>query len=477
MRIPAAAWMALGAGALAIRLYRLDYFSYWLDEILESFTIHDSWRELWGSLRWQGIQAPLDYAIAKLVDGFGTSDAARKLPAVFFGTGTVLAAGRLLTRRAGETAGFVTGILIAVSPFHVHYSQELRPYSLGMFMLCASLLMLEKYLAAPNSVRLVALYLFCLATAYALYVAALALLVAGGALVIEDCLSPDTRRSSSARRFLAKSPLFALALWIGFLPWWPVFLTGIRSAPMGIAPRFSAARIPRIFSFFGFAHADWESLGWKGLGFSAGCFAGFVVALRKPGTRFLLAWSLAGFTLMELLEQRHPIFDSIFHYTPMGISLVALFGLSLSGLISHPLTRRAGLALLILAVVLDVGSLREYFRSGRPDWRPLGAYLRATPTSERIVTENSYSMLCVAYYVVGPNWMRRSLQHSAPRSIVSLDGAPAPMAWLWEPGKTAWLVLWGSGPSDVKRWAEPYPGVAFPTAEGGAVVKRLDRRR
>jgi hypothetical protein len=268
--------------------------------------------------------------------------------------------------------------------------------------------------------------------------------------------------------------LFAAALWVGFLPWWPIFLTGIRSAPMGTEPRLSIARIARFLSFFGFGHADWEPLGTPGLLFVAGCLAGAALAWKRPGTRFLLAWALVEFAIMELLEQRHPVFDSIFHYIPMGVSLIILFSLALAALISFRATKVIGVALLIVCLGLEIRSLREYFRNGRPDWRPLGAYLRGRPPDERILTENDHALVCVSYYVVGPDWQHPPPGHA--RSIVSLRGETTPIAWLWEPGKTASLVLMGSAPSTVKRWAEPYPGVRFPTVEG-AIVKRLDWRR
>jgi len=478
-RASAISWpvlLLLALVSLAIRLCRLGHFSYWLDEVLESFTLHDSWAGMWRSLRAQGIQAPLDYGIGKLVGLLHPSDPARKLPAVLWGTATVPVVAALMARRCGRSAGVVTGLLLALSPFHVHYSQELRPYALGLLLLCVALLTLDLFLERPSLARLAAFYVASLATAYALYVAALALLLAGTALVVEDAFSPDTDRASAARRFLRGSPLFAFALWLGFLPWWKVFLTGIRAAPMGSVPVFSWTRIPRFFSFFGFSHADWQPLGWPGALFVAGCAVGGVLAWRKPGGRFLLPWAIGGFASLEILERRHPIFDSIFHYTPMGIALVALFALALSAAISEARTKPLGIALLAVSLALESAALAEYFRRGRPDWRPLGTYLHATPAGDRIVTDDDYTFVCVAYYAGGADWFQ-TMHSPEARSIVTVHGDPTSMAWLREPGKTVWLVLRGDRPTALRRWAEPFPGVAFPGAEEGAVVKRVDPGR
>jgi hypothetical protein len=469
-RIPLA---ALALFALAIRLVRLSHFSYWLDEILESFTIHDSWTEMWRALYRVGLHPPLDYAIRKILDGLHPSEAVTRLPAVLWGTLTVPCAAVLLARRVGRTAGLVIGILLAVSPFHVRYSQEARSYALGMLLIVFSLLLLDRFLEKPSPGRLAWLYLSSLATVYELYVAALALLVAGSALVLEDAFSPDLLRRRNARRFLAWSPLFAAALWIGFLPWWPAFLTASRSEPTGPAPLWSVARISRYLSFFGFGYRDLQPLGASGLLFSGGCIAGLVVAGRTRGARFLLAWSVVGIAVFEALEHRHPVFDSIFHYIPAGLSLPLLYSLTIAALLTRRATRAVAVGVLLISLLFSGLSLGGYFRS-RPDWRPLARFLRGTPKGERIITDTDYTQLCVAYYVVGPDWFVVSRRHAAPREIVSVRGNPAALAWLREPGKRAWLVRMAVSDVFTDRADRE---LSFPTAEGrGAFVRPLDPR-
>ncbi len=473
VRVSPRVWAAIALLAAAVRVYRLDHFSYWLDEVLQAYAIHDSWRGLWASLRWQGLQAPLDYVVGKLVDGAGPSDAVRRLPAVLWGTGTVVAMGQLVARRAGHVAGIVTAALLALSPFHVHYSQELRPYSLGLFLLALSLLSLDRYLAVPDPGRLAALYLSCLATAYALYVSASVLAVAAGALVVEDVFASEVCRRRAARRFLRMSPLFAAALWLGYLPWWRTFLIGLRSPAVGTVPAFSAARVVRFFSFFGFGHSDWQPLGVPGFLFLGGTILGAALAGRKEGARFLLAWSAGGLGLIEAMEHRHPVFDSIFHYLPAGVSLVVLFSIALAWLLSRPRWLGAGVALLLLSFSFEIASLSAYFRSGRPDWRPAAAFLLAHHGNDRIVTDSQWTQLCVAYYVFGPGWLCCGGGHG----IVSLAGDPAPIAWLQEPGKSLWLVTSNAAGNSARltRLAESLAVARFPRAED-AIVARIPSR-
>lgn len=462
--------------ALAIRLYRLGHFSLWLDEILEVFTIHDSWRGLIGSLRWQGLQAPLDYAVGWLVDALHPSDALRKVPAALYGAATVVAAGRLVARRVGRSAGVVAAAFLALSPFHVRYSQELRPYGLGLLLLVLALLALDRHLEKPSFPRLATLYAASLATAYALYVASLALAVAGGAMVLEDAFAADPLRRKAARRFLARSPIFVLALWIGFRPWWPVFLTGVRLPSEGTIGPFRFARIERLASFFGFGVRDWAPFGPADAFFAALCAIG-AVAAWKNRARFVVVWAIAGFTIFEAIERRRPMFDSIFHALPMGLALPILFALGIGALLARRATRPLGIGIAALAFVLEVRSLHAYFTDGRPDWRPLAASLSREPFDERILTENAWAQICVGYSVGGPGWMHAAATGHARevRSIENLDRRTDQIPRLWPPGQTAWLVLYPPGGASpvLEKWAERFPGEPFPTAEGGAVVKRL----
>jgi 4-amino-4-deoxy-L-arabinose transferase-like glycosyltransferase len=479
--IPAFAWAALAAVALSIRLYRLDHFSFWLDEVMQSFFIHGTWKQFWESLRFDAVHPPLDYLIDRLFEVFRPDDAARRLPAIVWGTGSVLLLTALMARRAGRPAGMLAGALLAIAPFHVRYSQEFRPYSLGVFLVLLSLVLLDRYLERPGAARLAALYFGCLAAMYALYLGALVLAVAATALAVEDALSPEpSARRSAARRLLGWSPVFSLLLVAGYLPWLPVMREAAMRASPARPPEMTAERLGHVLAFYGFGSGENSAFGFAEIVYFFLAGAGVAAAIRRRGLRFLAVWIVAGSAAVELLEHIHPHFFGPRHFLPAGVALPAAAALAIAAL-GHRNLLRIGASILIVAgiIALDARGLHGYFEHGRPDWRPLGEYLRAAPADQRIFTENAYAQLCVAYYVAGPRWLHRPLPggKESGRSIIALDHDPAPIAWLWEPRKTAWLVLFGGKASAVKAWAEPYPGVAFPAAEGGAIVKRLDRRR
>ena len=480
-RIPPAAWAALAAVALSIRLYRLGHFSFWLDEVMQSFFIHGTRKQFWESLRFDAVHPPLDYLVDRLFEVFRPSDAARRLLPVLWGTGSVILLASLMARRAGRTAGILAGALLALAPFHVRYSQEFRPYSLGVFLVLLSLFLLDRYLERPGAARLAALYLACLAAMYALYLGALVLAVAGAALAVEDAVSPvSPARRSAARRLLGGSPVFALLLVAGYLPWLPVVREAAMRASPTRAPEMTASRLGHVLAFYGSGSGEGAAFGFGEIVYFAVAAAGVAAAIRRRGLRFLAAWIVAGSTAVEVLEHIHPHFAAPRHFLPAAVALPAATALAITAVKRRNLLRLGASILLAAGIAaFDARGLHDYFESGRPDWRPLGAFLRATRGNERIITENAHAQLCVAYFVAGPGWLHRSLPggRESGRSIIALDGDPASIAWLWEPGKTAWLVLFGDKDSAAKRWAEPYPGIAFPTAGGGAIVKRLDRRR
>lgn len=464
---------ALLIAAAAVRLFRLDHFSYGLDEVLQAYFIQGDRAFFWKSLTFDAIHPPLDYLVARFLESFDPADWTRKLPAVAWGVGTVAALGLLLARRAGAAAGWTGAALLAFAPFHVRYSQELRPYSLGLFLLVLSLLLLDRYLEKPGTWRLAALWLACLATMYTLYFAALVLAIAAVAMLAEDAFAHEESRRRAARKFLAWSPAFAATLALAYLPWWPVVLEASRRPPPVPAPPMEWDRFTRLLSVFAFAPDDGQPLGRKGPLFLLLVAAGLVIAARKSKLRFLVAWVIGGFLAIEILGHLHPHWYVSRRFLPAGLAFPALAAVAIAALTSRRGLRLVAAALVALVLVFDLRSLAVYFREGRADWRTLADYLRRTAApTERVFTENQYSQLCVAFYLVGPDWLFDGGKHG--RAVLNLDGEVVRLTWSWKPGDRAWLVLAGEPRyEELRDWARMFPSLPFPKAEG-TDLRRLD---
>jgi hypothetical protein len=120
----------VGLLALFLRCYALGSQSFWIDEISVTSFVRSG--HVLSDLRSRGgpFEPPLHYltVLAALHLPFGFETAAR-IPSAIFGTLEVLAL-VLLTREATRrrTTALVAGLLLAVAPFAVRYSQENRYY-------------------------------------------------------------------------------------------------------------------------------------------------------------------------------------------------------------------------------------------------------------------------------------------------------------------------------------------------------------
>ncbi|MFC4544128.1 glycosyltransferase family 39 protein [Halosolutus amylolyticus] len=118
--------------AASLRLFRLESESYWLDEVV-SVTIVTSNApiELLVSVPGNDPHPPLYYL---LLSGwtaiFGTSELATRLLSALVGVATVVVCYGVGRRLFDREVGAIAALLVAVSPFHVWYSQEVRMYNL-----------------------------------------------------------------------------------------------------------------------------------------------------------------------------------------------------------------------------------------------------------------------------------------------------------------------------------------------------------
>ena len=463
-------WILVGGLALAIRLMALDRFSYWLDEMLEVFMIRGSWREMLRSLQEQRFNPPLDYILQKAFDLLGPSDSARRILPALWGTGNVLVLGLLVGRRANRRVGLVTAVCLSFARFHVHYSQEVRPYALGMFLTSLSLLLIDRYLEKPDGLGLAAVLLSCVAVAYTMFLAAMVLLIAGTSLVLDDAMTGSPSRRHAAVRLLWLSPGLLLLMALAFLPWLRALVGLLGAPPFTPPPVFAVKRVARLFSYFGFGFHDWYPLGRPGALFIVLAAGGAVLAATKYRLRFLIAWAVFGAASIELLEERHGAWDSIFHFLPAGVALAALATLPIGWLTER--RSRAWLAPLVAAIVfyLDARALAFYFHKGRPDWRPVAAFLRTQPSDQRVLTAGQYTQLCVAYYQNGPDWLCCS--GPGVRSIVDVGNDGSRLSEPRLRSGTTWLVT-PIGATLSRAPMLPDTGRLFPTAEAGVLVREL----
>lgn len=145
-RSPAGLGLAAILGAAAgLRLWGLGQTGLWLDEGISVWFASQPLDQFFAYLRFEANPA-LFYLLLKAWLSLGQGDLWVRLLPALLGTasvGLVYILGRRLF--ASKGAGLIAALLIALSPFHLHYSQEVRPYILWFGLTALALLMLLRW--------------------------------------------------------------------------------------------------------------------------------------------------------------------------------------------------------------------------------------------------------------------------------------------------------------------------------------------
>ncbi len=134
--------LALFAGALALRLVHLGSWSFWADEI---FTLRDAAR-FPGSLPIN----PIPYVfITPMVKLFGEAEWSARLAPALVGAGSVPLVQWMGRRLLGTWTGRIAALFVALSPWHLFWSQNARHYTFAFFFAvlaaCAFHIALEEH--------------------------------------------------------------------------------------------------------------------------------------------------------------------------------------------------------------------------------------------------------------------------------------------------------------------------------------------
>lgn len=217
-RLPWWVPFALGVAALILRLYRIGAQCFWFDEA-QTLSVA---RLPWDEIVQRAYRPPLYHYLLNVWSTLvPESEFWLRLPSALIGAlvpPLILAIG---TRLYGRRTGLLAGLLAAISPALVAYSQELRMYSLLAFefaLLCW--LTIRLLSRAPSRGRTwIAFGLTVIAALYTHYFA-LPFVLSLGALGMAFLLAE--RRSERLWRWIAVHALAGLA----FVPWLTVILSG-----------------------------------------------------------------------------------------------------------------------------------------------------------------------------------------------------------------------------------------------------------
>jgi uncharacterized membrane protein len=153
--------------AAALRLYRLGAQSFWFDEVCQVLVaISPTIKQVFVGLRQQIAAMPLDFVVVWLFAHIGTQEAILRLPAVIWGVLSILISYRLFSRLTGKRTALFAVLLLALSPFHIRYSQEVRYYSSLVFFYLAATDCLFSAIQNPSRRRWILFVLVALIGTY-----------------------------------------------------------------------------------------------------------------------------------------------------------------------------------------------------------------------------------------------------------------------------------------------------------------------
>lgn len=289
---------AVLAVAVALRLFRLGHQSLWTDELISlELATYAHGPEFWRGLL-TDIHGPFNSVLLHGWTRLGTSEAWLRLLYVIPGVLAVPVVWRLGTALFDERVGRLVALLLAVSPFHVWYSQEVRSYAWAILW-NASLLLLFVRAWDGRAGRGTWLGLAALGALSLLTNFSAVFLLAGlsAAVFLRRPFSPGlTARWAGVVGFAGLVFLPWFLDWYGRIGGERIFVEG--SSPMGVPLRgdagFSWSEVPYLGWAFAFGYSLGPSLRALHVDRSAHALMPYlpVVALGAAATGVLLAFGL-----------------------------------------------------------------------------------------------------------------------------------------------------------------------------------------
>jgi len=395
-------WVGILLLAAGLRLWGLGDKALWLDEVMSlrlaaQPTVADMLREVesydahpplytvihffWmrpGPMRWRADGIDRGQADMR-VEGYA------RVPSAVFGIGAVVIMVLLARRLYGNAAGFLAGGLMAVSAFHVYFSQEARPYALVVLLTLALTWVFVRILEAGERVSVGLCGLYAVLGAACLYTYALTIVL----LISHGLLFLVLGKRSARTLALAGAAMAAIAL--AFLPW------------LGAAPPLETTEIVRAFGEWLFGPLRFSAWNWPYHGLLALILLGLAVLVsrsRKHSRLLLPGMIVMPVVLLFVLPvPRVHVFEAkhlIFVMPPCLLLLV--------GAVRGRGHRLLAAAIVLLLVAVNAGELVVYLDRAyqKERWFEAMRFIRDEERAGDVIVVNPpYAAFAVRYHYRG----------------------------------------------------------------------------
>lgn len=394
--------------AFVLRIAYLDAQSLWWDEAFSFSMSYTDLRSLLANALHYRTHPPLYYTLMHFWLALGHSEFLLRVFSVFFGVMSVAAMYATTALVGGRRLAALASLLLALSPFNVWYSQEVRMYSLTTFLVLTTGFFLLRLLRRDTLTNWLAFGLCTVLAVYSDYLHLFVILAQATFLIV----------LRNSYRTILKKWLCCMAVVGGlYLPWVGAIFAGggfYQASISWISPVDPTDLFWTIYNFT----LGWTSNPGSPLNVIAVLFVislvvyGLVLWRTRPQDQkhylgFVLCWLLLPlfFTLLISLDwplqQKRSIYIDRF-FNPL---LPAFLILASSG-IFHIFKKRTalGVTALVIALLPMASSLHNIFFNeyyARDQWREAIANIRENAQSGDILLVRPHDYVPLYYYSPG----------------------------------------------------------------------------
>jgi uncharacterized membrane protein len=438
------AWGTMGIVviiALGIRLIGLSAESAWIDEAysitLARFPVLQI---LQGTAADQ--HPPLYYLILRLWTLFGDNISYVRLLSALLGTINIIQVMVFGRKVDGERLGIGAALLLAISPFHVWYSQEARQYILLAVLTTAATVELWNCLYGKRR-----WWLYCLFSILAIYTQYFAIFIFLAHAAIVVLWSYHQRN----KRLMISWSATMIGVGLAFAPWLPTALNQFlyHTMPWITEPGAGGVRDIALRMLLGSGVVLLPiTVRWLGLAALIGIliWVYFKFILKDPEIRwgfgFVSLWALIPFVSISMVSMFYPVFQ-------FKQFLIILAPLMLAVTVIALVIPRPWGSMLFAGLVLVSGLTMVYQQSvlTKDDWRGAAYYIETHSENSDLVFGNPaagslaldlYWGKTLAYTGYPPNY--NILQGGWAGQPLTLQSADEQMSASTSGYKRVWLV-------------------------------------
>ncbi len=385
--------------ALFLRVFAVDYHSFWYDEAVTAILTQVSLTDLVQGREKDNGNPPLYWVAARGWSIlFGRSEIGLRSLSVVCGVLTIPILALLGRRLLDRTTGLFAAGLLAISPFHIELSNEARTYALLGFLIVLNSYFFVRWI---DQMRITDLAVYALTTFLSCYSHYYALILPLGNLA---CLLTFSRTRGLLFPWLGAMAVAGL-LWIC---WLPAFIEQLRT-PGNLSReadrwQYQFLSTPVVFSLgrtFAWRDSTWWMLGLAALG-TLVAFAGpTLLALFQLRRQRLTAIFLGGWCLLPIFCPLivAVFFSPIYHVRAASVGFLAYILLLAFGLTQIRLPLRIGMIGLII-VLTGISLFRYATQPLKDDWRSATPYiLNTVGNGEPIIFDKDIEVVSFKYYV------------------------------------------------------------------------------